>query len=217
MKLVHPLDDILGRKANVSLLRVLVRTRLETTGRHLARSAGMDHKTCFRVLRDLYRENIVRLRSVGRACFVQLNAEFPLVRKILEPLFEWEWNLPEQLARDIVDAAGPLPASIILFGSTAKKSDTRESDIDLMLLARRASDLPALEERGYQIGHFLFANYGRSSIPLTLDLKTFRSRLAERDSFILEIVRTGRVLHGLRMEELVHERSTDRPRKSPPR
>jgi predicted nucleotidyltransferase len=217
MKMIHPLDDILGRRSNVAVLRYLIRSPLETTGRELAREIGMDHKTCLGALRDLECENIVRIRRVGRACFVQMSSVFPLIRDLLKPMFEWEANLPDQMARDIAKTAGPLAASIILFGSTAKKTDTWKSDVDLMMLARRAADLPALDERGDQVGDVLYANYGRSCIPLTLDLKTFRSRLAEKDYFIEEIVRTGRVLHGLRMEDLAHEPTKDRSRKRPPK
>jgi len=216
MKLVHPLDDILGRKSNVALLRYLFRSPVETTGRQLAREVGMDHKTCLKAVRDLECENIVRIRRVGRACFVQISSVFHLLRDVLKPIFEWEENLPDQMARDIAKAAGPLAASIILFGSTAKKTDTWKSDVDLMMLARRAADLPALDERGNQVSDVLYANYGRSSIPLTMDLKTFRSRLAEKDYFLEEIVRTGRVLHGLRMEDLAHEPTKDRSRKRSP-
>src|SRR5688572_13056547 len=107
MRMQRPFDDLFGRRSKVALLRYLVLSRRETTGRDLARSVGLDHKACLLSLKELDRERIVLGRRVGRAWFFRLNMDFPLVREILVPLFDWERGLPERMAADIRKALGP--------------------------------------------------------------------------------------------------------------
>jgi predicted nucleotidyltransferase len=203
MRMKHCLDDILGRRSKVALIRYLIRSRRETTGRSLARSVGLDHKACIRSLMELDRESIVVARGVGRALFFRLNADFPLVKEVLIPLFEWEDRLYERMAADILRVLGPHALSIFLFGSTANGTDTVRSDVDLLIIARDKADIPTLEDKSDENSHELIRNYARVPMHIFLDVKEFRSGYLKGESFIREVMRSGRLLHGLRVEELL--------------
>lgn len=218
MRMKHCLDEILGRRSKVALIRYLIHTRRETTGRDLARSVGLDHKACIESMLDLYSEGIVFARGVGRAWFFRLNADFPMVKEVLIPLFEWEDRLYERMAADILKVLGPRALSVFLFGSTAKGTDTVRSDVDLFIVARDKADIPKLEDKGDENLDFLIENYARSPQHIFMDVKTFRTRYLKNDAFLREVVRSGRLLQGLRVEELLehgrppHRRPNGSPR-----
>src|SRR5687767_94747 len=123
MRFRRPFDEILGRRSKVALLRYLVLSRVETTGRDLARAVGLDHKTCADALVDLVRSHIVLYRRVGRARLYALNYDFPVIKEVFEPMFGWEYELPERFARDLRQTLGPDALSVFLYGSTAKGTD----------------------------------------------------------------------------------------------
>ena len=217
MRMKHCLDEILGRRSKVALIRYLVQSRRETTGRDLARSVGLDHKACLASLKELHRERIVFGRVVGRAWFFRLNADFPLVRDVLIPMFDWERGLMERMAADIRKALGPDALSIWLFGSTAKGTDHVRSDVDILVVAPDKSDIPRLEDKSDENADDLIKKYARVPMHIFMDVKEFRSRYLKRDHFLTEVVRPGALLHGLRVEELLkYGRPKDRRRRGSP-
>lgn len=218
MRMQRPLDDLLGRRSKVALLRYLILSGRETTGRDLARSVGIDHKACLSSLAELWREGIIHQRRVGRAWFHSLNADFPLVREALVPLFDWERNLPERLARDIRKGLGRQVLSVFLYGSTAKGTDTSRSDIDLLLVARDRASIPALQEKADEMSSDIIRNYSRVPQLAYMDAGEFAAKFVKSDSLLMEILRSGHLLDGLREEELLSlGRAKDRRRKRPPR
>lgn len=217
MRFRRPLDEILGRRSKVALLRYLVNSGRETTGRELARSVGLDHKTCHDALRDLDRNDIVRRRRVGRAWFYQLNRGFPIIKDVLEPMFTWERELPDRFARDLRKEFGRDALSIFLFGSTAKQTDVAESDIDLLIVARDRAGIRALDQKQDGASSRLLDKYSRVPMWGFMDVQEFQTKFKNGDPFLSEILRSGRHLAGLRVEELLqhgrptHRRSGDRP------
>jgi predicted nucleotidyltransferase len=218
MRIRNPFDDIFGRRSKVALIRYLIRSRRETTGRDLARSVGLDHKACLESLADLDRENIVQRRGVGRAWFFRLNLEFPLVREVLIPMFDWERDLPERLARDIRKVLGRNALSIFLFGSTAKGTDERESDVDLLIVGKDKAAIESLKEKAHESFDRLIKNYSRVPQHVYMDAREFTTKYRKKDPFLTEILRSGRLLDGLRVEEILkHGAPPNRRSKGVPR
>jgi len=203
MRMQRPLDDLFGRRSKVALLRYLVLSRRETTGRDLARSVGMDHKSCLQSLKELGREGIVNMRGVGQAWFIRLDPDFPLVRDVLVPLFEWERGLPERLARDIRKSLGRDALSIFLFGSTAKGTDEAASDVDLLIVARDRAAIRLLREKAHDNFDRLIKEYSRVPQHVYMTAREFAAKYYKGDRFLSEILRTGRHLDGLREDEIL--------------
>jgi DNA-binding IclR family transcriptional regulator len=90
MKFDRPLDEVLGARSKVALLRLLVRTRGEHTGRELARLLHLDAKTCHTSLQALARQGVIEYRKAGTAILYRLNEAHALVEELLVPLFDRE-------------------------------------------------------------------------------------------------------------------------------
>ncbi len=76
----HALDDVLGQRSKVALLRFLVRNRGEHSGRDLSRLVGLDHKTCHAALRSLSEQGVVTSRRMGTAVAYRLRDDHPVSR-----------------------------------------------------------------------------------------------------------------------------------------
>jgi DNA-binding MarR family transcriptional regulator len=137
MALHDYLDEILGSKATIRVLRTLVRYKGKVfTVRELARTAGLSHPEVSLVVKDLERKGVVRLQPVGRAYKVSLNEESYLLKSIVEPMVKAEENTLDSLVstiRPFFKDKGV--TSVAIFGSAAKGLETKASDIDLLVIA----------------------------------------------------------------------------------
>jgi predicted nucleotidyltransferase len=216
MRFREPLNDILGRRSKVVLLRHLVLYRRESTGRDLARFTGLDHKTCHDALRDLARHHVVFQRRIGSAWAYSLNSEFPVVREVLEPAFEWERTLPDRLARDVRKFLGRDALSIFLYGSTAKGTDDPNSDVDLLIVTRDRRGIRALDRKLDSDPEWLIDKYRWVPQYLFMDARKFRTQFMNGHYFLKEILRSGRLLDGLQVGELLkHGRPAHRRSRGP--
>src|SRR5256885_1988119 len=91
MRLSTPLDDLFNTKSHAKVLRALVELPegLASSGRDIARRAGVSHPTATHVLDHLSEQGVVHVRrSVGSYRY-QLNRQH-LAYPELERLFRWE-------------------------------------------------------------------------------------------------------------------------------
>jgi len=213
MRFREPFDDLFGRRSNVALLRHLVLYRREATGRELARSVGLDPKTCHDSLRDLERQKVVDRRRIGTAMLYSLRTEQPVVRAVLEPAFEWERTLLDRYARELRELLGPQALSIFLFGSTAKGTEDANSDIDLLVVSRDRT-AEAVDAKSDDAASRLIDVHGRFPQIIVMDARDFTLKFMKGDSFLMEILRTGRLLDGLQVHEILkHGRAKSRRRR----
>jgi len=134
-------------KAGTSLLRVLCRYPYkEFYSSELANKAGISITHTIRLIKILKAENIVVTRKSGNHEMFKLNLENILAKKLLE-LFHLERRLKikkefraslEEFIRNL--GKNKFIISIILFGSLAKGMETKESDIDLMIISNKVSE-----------------------------------------------------------------------------
>lgn len=99
----------------------------EFTESQVREEIGLPRSSTQRALKDLAEQGMVGVRSVGRTLVYRLDPEDPLVRHL-------------KIARAIAAARRALaPVSdavelAILFGSASRGEDTRDSDIDLLVV-----------------------------------------------------------------------------------
>lgn len=202
MQFGRPLDELLGTRAKVTLLRALIRTRAELTGRELARQVGLDAKTCHAALQELAEQGVVELQRVGRAIIYRLNDKHALVQILLVPLFEREGALIEAYAKDLVSLLGT-PESLILFGSVARGEERPTSDVDLLFVTGGATAARKAAEGLDRAAVDLAARYGSVPQVLVYDRKAFQDLARKGDPFISEVLRTGRVIRGKPLSEIL--------------
>ncbi len=131
MDFVHPVNAVIpGAQGHV--LAVLAETSAELNLRTVARLAGVSASQASRVMPDLVDLGLVERREVPPSSLFRLNRENEAARIVIELA-----RLRDNVLQRIGAAAGDLPqppASIIVFGSFARREADRSSDIDVVIV-----------------------------------------------------------------------------------
>ena len=137
MKLHTYLEQLLGNKATISILRVLFKYRGKTfTVRGLGKNSNVSNVEAARTVDQLEKFGIVRIQPVGRAYQLSLNDRSYILNKIVEPILTAEEKTLDELilllkkhltTKKIVSAA--------VFGSVVKGEEREDSDIDLLVIS----------------------------------------------------------------------------------
>jgi predicted nucleotidyltransferase len=218
MRFYHVLDDVLGRRSSVQLLRFLVRTGGEHSGRDLARLVGLDHKTCHATLRSLAEHGVVTERRIGTAAAYALKQDHPVVTDILRPAFEKEDTLIERYVKEARDLSRAPSESFILFGSVARKAEVPRSDVDILVITRDAASRARAEEALAAVAATLASKYGSVPQFIVEERRTFRNKVVHGSAVHNDILRTGRVIAGKSIAELLkNDAEKDRHKKRPAR
>lgn len=201
MRFHRPLDRILGTRLKTAVLRYLIRSNLELSGRQIARAVGASPKPLNRALAQLVGEGVVLQRSVGRVHLYRVNHDNPLVSNLLVRLFQQEANLLQDALRTTLgDIPGLLSASV--YGSVAWQMEEPYSDVDLLVVARdKAAAEALLEERAVAF----VKRYGNPLSYTVLGLEEFRERYRSHDEFLREAMDRGQVVLGKSALELTYD------------
>ncbi len=134
--LYHPFDSILGTIARIRLLRELCIHGGELSPSVLAERTGLSRWGASNALADLVEHGIVRPVGLGRSVPYALNLEHSLAIPLMI-LFQAEAERVDrimQIVRETAERMDPQPASVWLYGSTARREDSATSDIDLAVI-----------------------------------------------------------------------------------
>lgn len=142
MWLVDSLDEVLGTRGRVRVLRSLIAApeSLPASGREIARRTGLAHPQASSILNSFVTQGLVTRHRGPRIHLYDLNRSHVLLPH-LEALFEGEAATRpalEELLRGRLSAGPVLLAA--LFGSAALDGMGSESDLDLAVVARRGSE-----------------------------------------------------------------------------
>ncbi len=148
MRINNPLDDILGNKSHVRVLRHLTRYPSPViTGRGIARELGMSHVSCLRSLNALVDLSVLTRKTVGTSTTYEIPPESTIYSKMLEPLFAEESRLPEGLVKCLLAGIREEIHAAYLFGSVARGEDTPQSDVDILLVLKEGVKKRNIEKR----------------------------------------------------------------------
>ncbi len=145
MRLYGAMEDILGSKVKISILRLLCRTHGMYSGREISRLIGFSPTHTIANLRELEAAGLVLRQRAGRTDLYRLNEENSAVNRVLGPIYDWESGLPEELAGMYVERLKDHVVSLRLFGSAARGEEETGSDVDLLLILSDAADLREME------------------------------------------------------------------------
>lgn len=201
MRFHRPLDYILGTKSRVAVLRHLVRDNREQSGREIARATGLSPKPLNQVLAQLADEKVLLRRNVGRVYLFQLNRDNLLVSDLVVPLFEREKNLLDRAISDVLqDVPGVISA--ILYGSVNRGEEEPSSDVDLLVVTK--NETKTVEDILLDRTMMFMKRYSNLLSFIVMSMDKFRADYREGDSFLHEVLRTGRVVTGELPLELVY-------------
>lgn len=184
------------------MLAVLAATEAELTMRTVAGLAGVSVNRAVSVLNDLVRLGLVRRRDVGRAALVSLDRENEAAR-LVAALSDVREAVLGRL-RDGVRSIRPAPASVVLFGSFAAGTATRDSDVDVLVV--RATVVSEDDDRWLDsLGGWVDRAariVGNPVNPIVVGESDVGKLLHRQDSFWGEIAETGLLIGGSDLRDL---------------
>lgn len=201
------LDEVLGSKASVRVLKSLVRYRGKVfTIRELARTSGLSHPEVSLVVKDLERKGVVRLQPVGRAQQVVLNEESYILKSIVEPMIKAEENTLNSLVSKVKPFfEDKRVMSVAIFGSVAKGLETKASDIDLLIVA---DDRELANERAARASAAALSEFGWGLSPTIMDRTLFVRK--QNGDFVKSVLQSYKLVYGRDLKELVGDVETSR-------
>ena len=138
MKFHNILDEILGNKTKVRLLRAFF-TYPEKgfTESELERIAGIPQASVHRNVKSLLDNGLLDRKRIGKANLYSLNKEH-ILYLLLNSNFEAERNVLVELKNMIEESVKSLPQIelAVLFGSIVKGMERAASDIDIFIVCK---------------------------------------------------------------------------------
>jgi predicted nucleotidyltransferase len=206
--LLRPLDAILASPAKVKVLRALLAIGDGTSGRKVARLAGVEVPSAFRALADLSAMGVIHREHLESQHLYSVNNANPLVRDGLRPLFDaerqrvsdvFEWLrelLADHLDRGAVHSA-------VLYGSAARGDDRPESDLDLLVVTTTDEAVREIHGHVVEQASEMDERFGLDLSPLVISHRRLREQLAAGDMVMATAIREGRQVAGEPLYELV--------------
>ena len=137
MKLHKYLEQVLGTKGSISVLRTLAAHEGRVyTIRRLAEDAGISHTEASATIEDLEKLGIVQIQPVGKAHQISLNKKSYVLNKIIEPIFKVEQNSFQKVISILKkNLTYKKIISAVIFGSVVRGEEKEDSDIDLLIIS----------------------------------------------------------------------------------
>lgn len=141
MDLSHPLRAVApGVEGDV--LVVLLRTHVPLTGARVAALAGRGETQVRQVLRRLEQHGLVDVERHGQSYSYVVNRQHVLVPGV--EALQQAMSTVERDVRALAEHWTVPPASLVMFGSAARRDGNADSDVDLLLV--RSDDVDADDE-----------------------------------------------------------------------
>ena len=142
------LEDVLGSRVGITVLRYLTAIKGTMSGREIAKRLGLQQSSARIALERLVEAGVIARTDVGRSAAYALNHQLVFVRSLLIPLFREEGRLREKLLSALAHGSAklrPEPSAVILFGSVARGTPAFR-DVDLLCVAAAERDKVLLHD-----------------------------------------------------------------------
>ena len=170
--------------------------------RELSRKLGLGIPAVKNHVNNLLKENLIVKKYEGRNLKLYLNRK----NRFLTPyLYQIEYIRLKSLPKNVVDAIFDIlnslenkPMMVMIFGSYAKGTFTKTSDIDVMLVFSKPDE--ELEKKAKIVG----GRYKTRLEPIYLSWKSFQKKFFdEKDSFMKELKENKIIIVGIEYWELL--------------
>ncbi len=201
MDFVHPVESVIpGTQGRI--LAVLAETSAELNLRTLARLAGVSTAQASRVLPGLVELGLVKRREVPPSSLFRLDRRNVAAQAVVE-LARAHTTTLELIGKAASELPIP-PASVVIFGSFARREADRHSDIDALIIR---PDGIAQDEDEWAAGieqwrTLVRAVTGNNIDVIEVDRHEAADKLSNAQSLWQEIAQDGVVVHGASLDEL---------------
>lgn len=195
--------QVLGSRSRLELIRCLYAARDGLSGREIARRAGFSHQQIHNELKGLVVLGLVERQVVAPAYLFRLNRDHWVVRDVLRIVFDRERRWLDGLLAGLRRGLPRCVVSLVLYGSAADGRLREHSDFDVLALVRGDG-----EKRGV-VSHFadqssdVLKRYQHALAPLVMTVEQFRRSYRRREGFARNVLRTGRVVSGRSLTEIL--------------
>jgi predicted nucleotidyltransferase len=187
----RPLGQVFAAPSHLAVCRALLDTAEGTSGRQVARQAGINHQTCAVALGRLEELGVVRRQGSGQSQLFQLSRENLLVRDLLIPLLRKEREVFPRVLRRVGELTTGRCVRALVFGSVARSEERRESDLDLLLIADGSRGQASTRQAANEVRAVLGKEWGLRVNAIVLTQRTVEVRRQRRDPLIANILREG--------------------------
>ncbi len=168
MRFHETLEDILGSKIKIRILRLFYRTKGSYTGRDIAKLIDCSPEATRKALNDLVSNGLLKLDYVGTSHNYYLNEDHMLVDKVVKKAFFAEQNSIREIARIFKEQLGDGFQKAVIFGSVAKKKERPDSDIDILVVIRNSTNLDSIEDQVNKAANLATAASGNPVMPIVI-------------------------------------------------
>ncbi len=168
MRFHETLEDILGSKIKIRILRLFYRTKGSYTGRDIAKLIASSPEAARKALNDLTRHGLLRRDYVGTSHNYYLNEDHMLVGKVVNTAFFAEQNAIREIARIFKEQLGEEFKEAVIFGSVAKKKERPDSDIDILIVVSDGIETDAIEGQVNKASNLATAASGNPVMPIVI-------------------------------------------------
>ena len=181
------------------ILGNLLRTPLESKSMHqLAKETKLSYVTVFKIIPILVKKELVKLEKKGKSSLISVNLEKADISKLSSAiLYERRQFLRKHLGinvllNDIMEKLADELYVSVLFGSFAKGTSKKDSDIDLLFIISKKEDTDRFKEKINKVLG-LFPQKVEYNVVVT---ESFMAMLNEKYTVGWSILRHGLVLFG---------------------
>jgi predicted nucleotidyltransferase/DNA-binding HxlR family transcriptional regulator len=168
MRFHETLEDILGSKIKIRILRLFYRTRGSYTGREIAKLVEFSQDATQRALNDLTRHGLLKRDYVGTSYNYHLNEDHMLTGKVVNKAFFAEQNSIREIVRIFKEQLGEEFQEAVIFGSVATKKERPDSDIDILIVVRNNTNLDSIEDQVNEAANLATAASGNPVMPIVI-------------------------------------------------
>jgi DNA-binding transcriptional ArsR family regulator len=204
MKIIEPLSNIIDQPSKLKVLRFLIKTEVELSGREIGRAVNISHVIANRSLQDLSQHGLVKMRKAGRSILYSLNKENILLKNLLLPLFIKEKSLLQSVGKTILSSISyPKPISMVLFGSQIERHEARpDSDFDILCVMPDEINLKKFKQEISHAEYQIEKKFGNRLSLLVMKKREFLRRIKGNDSLVQAIEAQNIKLFGKPLREI---------------
>ncbi|MFH0987100.1 MAG: nucleotidyltransferase domain-containing protein [Candidatus Micrarchaeota archaeon] len=175
----NSIEGVLATPSKAKVARFLLRSKKEEqTSSEIARAVSLSVPQSIKSLRALEEDGVVTYRTIGKAMVWKLNSDSFMLKK-LKSVFQD----PIDIIKKKLKALKKHCYKVIIFGSVARKEETKKSDLDLCLVADNQKYKKELDELRYEI----LKEFG-----IVVSVVTFKkSEFESKKSKLLDEIREG--------------------------
>jgi predicted nucleotidyltransferase len=196
MRPTHTIEDILGTRGKLAVLRVLHGVQVPLNAAQIAVRTGMSWPAVSAILHEFQEMGIVNSSSAGRANIHSLSRANIYVTELLDPLFAAEDRIPSEMLADLRAKFASHAIALAIFGSYARDDQERGSDVDLAIVTADSADKDAVEELVDATQAEFLSRYGAPLSAIVYDRAQASSLARVAPAFASELSRDAIVIFG---------------------